>query len=102
MRYTLTISGDSENDKKFIEAVKDQEFPSFKKTEQERNVLGEFFNFTTPVQPNYLKYLVLDGNGDILLLFIEKLKYTLIAVTDEVYIANFTIDESTFCKLIEA
>ena len=37
-----------------------------------------------------------------LLVFIDNLKYTLSVVTEEIYITNFVIDESTFCKLIES
>ena len=107
----LLLSGDSENDKNFINAIKEQEFPSFKKLEisnmklfsaQEREVLGEFFHYTTPIAPNYLKYINLEGGEEMLLVFIDNLKYTLSVVTEEVYITNFVIDESTFCKLIES
>ena len=69
---------------------------------QERDILGEFFHYTTPIAPNYLKYLYLDGDGEILLLFIETLRYTLSVVTEEIYITNFVIDESTFCRLLES
>ena len=71
-------------------------------TEKERANLGEFFDGTTPVVPNFLRFLYLDGGNEMLLLFIDKLVYTLNVVTEEVRISNFSIDESTLCKVFEA
>lgn len=94
-----------------LEKCKAYEFPSFNKlevthmnsfTEKERAGLGEFFDGTTPVVPNFLRFLYLDGGNEMLLLFIDKLVYTLNVVTEEIRITNFSIDESTLCKVFEA
>jgi len=62
------------------------EFPSFNKLEvtktskfsvDERAHLNEFFDITTPVPNNYLNYFILDGDDDMLILYIDKLVYTL-------------------------
>lgn len=110
INYTLRLSGDLDEDKQFISKAKVHEFQSFKKleisainrfTEDERKDLNELFEYATPIEPNFLKYLVLDGGDALLMLFIDALKYTLNTVTEEVYLKDFSIDESTLGKLLE-
>ena len=69
--------------------------------EEERKDLNEVFSGTTPVPPNTLQELELDGNWDIMILYIDKLIYTLEVVTDMIKIQNFTIDESSLAKIFE-
>ena len=107
---TITLSGESEKDKSFISKVKDHEFRSFKKLEvfrmdkfipDERRQLNEFFEYATPIEPNFLYYIMLEGNNELLMLYIDKLRYTLHTVKNEAYFLTFIIDESTLAKLFE-
>lgn len=93
-----------------IEKCSNKELPTFKKlwikntiklASNERQFTNEFFNGSTPVPPNYLEEFHLEGCGDMLLLYIDKLVYTVNVVTTKITIENFTIDESTFSKFLE-
>ena len=68
----------------------------------ERDFFNEFLHGTTPVPPNYLQEFIMDGGGEMLIYFIDKLIYTLEVVRTSITITDFIIDESSLGKLIDS
>jgi len=105
--FTLTLDGNSPEDRKFVQEAQSWQFPAFKKleikniegfnTEESRADLIEFLHNSTP---EALKYVMVSGaNHPDVTPFIEGLGALFDVVTDEIYLNSLKIDQDCLAKV---